>query len=108
MERPVIARCPEEPPRVMSGGKAAKKNTQRSAKRTNGKASEGFTAEERAAMRERARETEGNRAPRLPRQQGRQRTRRARKDRRNAAKRLRHGRTAPCHHQSQRAGAVAE
>jgi len=34
----------------------AKKGTQESAKRTTGKASKGFTAEERAAMKERARE----------------------------------------------------
>jgi hypothetical protein len=34
--------------------KAAKKATQPSAKRTTGKASEGFTDDERAAMRERA------------------------------------------------------
>jgi uncharacterized protein YdhG (YjbR/CyaY superfamily) len=36
--------------------KPAKKNTQRTAKRTTGKASEGFTAEEKAAMKARARE----------------------------------------------------
>jgi uncharacterized protein YdhG (YjbR/CyaY superfamily) len=36
--------------------KPAKKTTQRSAKRTTGKASKGFTADERAAMRERAKE----------------------------------------------------
>jgi hypothetical protein len=36
--------------------KAAKKGTQRSAKRTTGKAPKGFTDEERAAMRERAQE----------------------------------------------------
>jgi uncharacterized protein YdhG (YjbR/CyaY superfamily) len=35
---------------------SAKKTTQKSAKRTAGKASKGFTAEERAAMRERAKE----------------------------------------------------
>jgi uncharacterized protein YdhG (YjbR/CyaY superfamily) len=35
---------------------SAKKATQKSAKRTTGKASKGFTDEERAAMRERARE----------------------------------------------------
>jgi len=35
---------------------SAKKTTRKSAKRTTGKASKGFTAEERAAMRERARE----------------------------------------------------
>ena len=40
----------------MAERKPAKKGTQRSAKRTTGKASEGFTAEERAAMRERAQE----------------------------------------------------
>jgi uncharacterized protein YdhG (YjbR/CyaY superfamily) len=36
--------------------KPAKKSTQRTAKRTTGKASEGFTAEEKAAMKARARE----------------------------------------------------
>jgi uncharacterized protein YdhG (YjbR/CyaY superfamily) len=40
----------------MAERKPAKKATQKSAKRTTGKASKGFTAEERAAMRERARE----------------------------------------------------
>jgi uncharacterized protein YdhG (YjbR/CyaY superfamily) len=35
---------------------SAKKATQKSAKRTTGKASKGFTAEERAAMKERAKE----------------------------------------------------
>jgi uncharacterized protein YdhG (YjbR/CyaY superfamily) len=35
---------------------SAKKTTQKSAKRTTGKASNGFTAEEKAAMKERARE----------------------------------------------------
>jgi uncharacterized protein YdhG (YjbR/CyaY superfamily) len=41
---------------MMAEGKAAKKGTQTSAKRTTGKASKGFTREERAAMRERAQE----------------------------------------------------
>jgi uncharacterized protein YdhG (YjbR/CyaY superfamily) len=40
----------------MAERKPAKKATQQSAKRTTGKASKGFTAEERAAMRERAQE----------------------------------------------------
>jgi uncharacterized protein YdhG (YjbR/CyaY superfamily) len=40
----------------MAERKAAKTGTRRSAKSTTGKASTGFTAEERAAMRERARE----------------------------------------------------
>jgi uncharacterized protein YdhG (YjbR/CyaY superfamily) len=40
----------------MAERKPAQKGTQRSAKPTSGKASKGFTAEERAAMRERARE----------------------------------------------------
>src|SRR3989440_3345468 len=40
----------------MAERKAAKKGTQQSAKSTTGKASKGFTDEERAAMRERARE----------------------------------------------------
>jgi uncharacterized protein YdhG (YjbR/CyaY superfamily) len=43
----------------------AKKGTQRSAKRTTGKASKGFTDEERAAMRERAQELKA--AERRPR-----------------------------------------
>jgi uncharacterized protein YdhG (YjbR/CyaY superfamily) len=40
----------------MAETKPAKKGTRQSAKRTAGKASKGFTAEERAAMRERVRE----------------------------------------------------
>jgi uncharacterized protein YdhG (YjbR/CyaY superfamily) len=40
----------------MAERKPAKKGTQKSANRTTGKASEGFTAEERAAMRERVKE----------------------------------------------------
>jgi uncharacterized protein YdhG (YjbR/CyaY superfamily) len=40
----------------MAERKPAKKGTQKSAKRTTGKASKGFTAEERAAMRERVKE----------------------------------------------------
>jgi uncharacterized protein YdhG (YjbR/CyaY superfamily) len=40
----------------MAEGKSTKKATQRSARRTTGKASQGFTGEERAAMRERAKE----------------------------------------------------
>ena len=40
----------------MAESKATKKATQKSAKRTTSKASKGFTADERAAMRERARE----------------------------------------------------
>src|ERR1700737_1956683 len=41
---------------AMAERKPAKKGTPQSAKRTTGKASKGFTAEERAAMRERAQE----------------------------------------------------
>jgi uncharacterized protein YdhG (YjbR/CyaY superfamily) len=41
---------------VMAERKPARKGVQQSAKRTTGKASKGFTADERAAMRERARE----------------------------------------------------
>ncbi|MDQ3857405.1 MAG: hypothetical protein M3327_03015, partial [Actinomycetota bacterium] len=40
----------------MAERKPAEKGTQQSAERTTGKASEGFTEEERAAMRERAQE----------------------------------------------------
>ncbi len=40
----------------MAERKPSKKPTQKSAKRTTGKASKGFTAEERAAMKERAKE----------------------------------------------------
>src|SRR5213595_3429586 len=40
----------------MAERKPAKKDTQRSARRTTGKTSKGFTDEERAAMRERAQE----------------------------------------------------
>ena len=45
----------------MAERKPAQKGTQRSAKSTSGKASKGFTAEERAAMRERARELKAER-----------------------------------------------
>src|SRR5919197_6224169 len=41
---------------AMAEREPAKKGTQKSAKRTTGKASKGFTAEERAAMKERAQE----------------------------------------------------
>jgi uncharacterized protein YdhG (YjbR/CyaY superfamily) len=40
----------------MAEKKTAKKNTKKSPQRTTGKASKGFTAEERAAMKERAKE----------------------------------------------------
>jgi hypothetical protein len=43
----------------MAERKPAKQATQRSARRTTGKASKGFTDEEKAAMRERAREAKG-------------------------------------------------
>ena len=54
----------------MAERKPAKKGTQRSAKRTTGKASEGFTAEERAAMRERAQELKARRGPRAGKTDG--------------------------------------
>jgi uncharacterized protein YdhG (YjbR/CyaY superfamily) len=49
-----------------------KKATQKSAKRTTGKASKGFTAEERAAMKERAQElkAEARRGPRAKKADG--------------------------------------
>jgi uncharacterized protein YdhG (YjbR/CyaY superfamily) len=46
----------------MAERKPAKKGTQQSAKRTTGKASQGFTDEERAAMRERAQELKAGRS----------------------------------------------
>src|SRR5947209_12006499 len=46
---------------TMAEKKAATKRTQQAAKRTTGKASGGFTAEERAAMRERVRELKSTR-----------------------------------------------
>ena len=52
----------------MTERKPAKKATQRSAKRTTGKASKGFTDEERAAMRERAEVQNEVRDVRLQRQ----------------------------------------
>ena len=56
----------------MAERKPAKKATQRSAKRTTGKASNGFTAEERAAMRERAQEAKATarRGPRAGKADG--------------------------------------
>jgi uncharacterized protein YdhG (YjbR/CyaY superfamily) len=52
--------------------KPAKKATQQSAKRTTGKASKGFTDEERAAMRERAQELKATarRGPRAGKEDG--------------------------------------
>jgi uncharacterized protein YdhG (YjbR/CyaY superfamily) len=50
----------------MAETKPGKKGTQQSAKRTTGKASKGFTDEERAAMKERAQELKAA-APRGPR-----------------------------------------
>jgi uncharacterized protein YdhG (YjbR/CyaY superfamily) len=52
--------------------KSAKKPTQQSAKRTTGKSSKGFTDEERAAMRERARELKAaaRRGPRASKADG--------------------------------------
>ena len=52
----------------MAERKPAKKATQRSAKRSTGKASKGFTDEERAAMRERAQELKA--APRAGKADG--------------------------------------
>jgi uncharacterized protein YdhG (YjbR/CyaY superfamily) len=47
---------------AMAERKPARKATQQSAKKTTGKASKGFTAEERAAMRERARELKASKS----------------------------------------------
>jgi uncharacterized protein YdhG (YjbR/CyaY superfamily) len=55
----------------MAERKPAKKATQQSAKRTTGKASKGFTDEERAAMRERAQELKAaRRGPRAGKADG--------------------------------------
>ena len=56
----------------MAERKAAKKGTQQSAKSTAGKASKGFTVEERAAMRERAQELKAaaRRGPRASKTDG--------------------------------------
>jgi uncharacterized protein YdhG (YjbR/CyaY superfamily) len=56
----------------MAERKPAKKATQQSAKRTTGKASKGFTDEERAAMRERAQERKAaaRRGPRADKADG--------------------------------------
>ncbi len=56
----------------MAERKPAKKGTQKSAKRTTGKASKGFTDEERAAMKERAQElkAEARRGPRAKKADG--------------------------------------
>jgi uncharacterized protein YdhG (YjbR/CyaY superfamily) len=48
--------------RAMAERKAAKKSTHRSTKRATGKTSKGFTADERAAMKERAKELKAARA----------------------------------------------
>ncbi len=56
----------------MAERKPARKGTQKSAKRTTGKASKGFTDEERAAMKERAQElkAEARRGPRAKKADG--------------------------------------
>src|SRR4051794_7855924 len=56
----------------MADRSSAKTGTQRSAKRTSGKASKGFTDEERAAMKERAREQKAaaRRGPRAAKANG--------------------------------------
>jgi hypothetical protein len=56
----------------MAERKAAKKGTQQSTKTTTGKASEGFTDEERAAMKDRAQElkAEARRGPRADKADG--------------------------------------
>jgi uncharacterized protein YdhG (YjbR/CyaY superfamily) len=56
----------------MAERKPAKKGTQKSAKRTTGKASKGFTDEERAAMKERAQELKAGarRGPRAKKADG--------------------------------------
>ena len=56
----------------MAERKPVKKGTQKSAKRTTGKASKGFTDEERAAMKERAKElkAEARRGPRAKKADG--------------------------------------
>src|SRR6266487_346486 len=84
--------------------------TQKSAKSTTatGKTSRGFTG--RGASRDEGARprAEGGRAPRSARGQGGRGKRRAREDRRDAGAGSRPGRAAPCHHQSQRAGPLAE
>ena len=91
---------------AMAERKSAKTDRKQSAKRTTGKASSGFTAEERAAMRERAQELKAE--ARATQRQGGRGKRRAREDRRDAEPGSRPGRAAPRDHQSQRAGPVAE
>jgi uncharacterized protein YdhG (YjbR/CyaY superfamily) len=54
----------------MAERKPAKRATQQSAKRSTGKASKGFTDEERAAMRERAQELKAARGPRAGKADG--------------------------------------
>jgi uncharacterized protein YdhG (YjbR/CyaY superfamily) len=54
----------------MAERKPAKKGTQQSARRTTGKASKGFTDEERAAMRERAQELKAAARPRAGKADG--------------------------------------
>ena len=85
-------------------------DTQKPAKRTTAvdKTSTRFTAEERAAMKERAKELKadarrGSRADEADTEE-----RRAREDRRDAGAGSRHGRADPRHRQGQRAGPHAE
>ena len=68
---------------------------------------EGFTDEERAAMKERAAGAEDGRAPPAREEGGGRGKRPAREDRRDAGTGSRHGRAAPCHRQGQRARALA-
>ena len=72
---------------------SSKQGTQKSSKKTTGKASTGFTAEERAAMKERAQELEGGRAH--EQEPGGRGKSPVRENRRNGRSGSRHGREAP-------------
>src|SRR4051794_7135344 len=91
----------------MAERKSGTKRPQKSAKSTAvaAKASKGFTDEERAAMKERARELK---AAAREQGQGGWGKRGAGEDRRDAGTGSRHGRAASRDHQSQRAGVLAE
>jgi hypothetical protein len=87
----------------------AKKRTQKSPKSATatGNKPAGCTDEERGAMRERVQELKAE-ARRAARRRGERGERGPRKDRPATAAGSRHGRAAPCDHQSQRASPLVE
>ena len=88
----------------MAERKPTKKATQKSS--SSNETSKGFSAEERAAMRERAKELKAEARADRDRAAGEKRP--AREDRRDAGAGSRHGHAAPCDRHGHRAGSLAE